>query len=137
MSKLTDEQLKTIEEKRQKALEIKKNKHISLITHSNENVNKTNSTSFVSPCDSKSSSINLKCDVVEDNKFAVFCKYSPKLVAVFKSIPSRSYNPTKKTWTFCLSDFSTLGKHKSFFLITVLLSETGFLENGPWPPKGP
>ncbi|XP_054979212.1 SWI/SNF-related matrix-associated actin-dependent regulator of chromatin subfamily A-like protein 1 isoform X2 [Sorex araneus] len=50
-----------------------------------------------------------KC-VKKGNRFQVVVGYDAKLIAVFKSMPSRSYDPESKTWNFSMTDYSALMK---------------------------
>ncbi|XP_029789738.1 SWI/SNF-related matrix-associated actin-dependent regulator of chromatin subfamily A-like protein 1 isoform X2 [Suricata suricatta] len=43
-------------------------------------------------------------------RFQVKIGYNAQLIAVFKSLPSRNYDPATKTWNFNMSDYSTLMK---------------------------
>nr|XP_044607263.1 SWI/SNF-related matrix-associated actin-dependent regulator of chromatin subfamily A-like protein 1 isoform X2 [Equus asinus] len=44
------------------------------------------------------------------DRFQVKIGYNAELIAVFKSLPSRSYDPATKTWNFSMTDYSTLMK---------------------------
>uniref|UniRef100_A0A5F9CTR1 SWI/SNF-related matrix-associated actin-dependent regulator of chromatin subfamily A-like protein 1 n=1 Tax=Oryctolagus cuniculus TaxID=9986 RepID=A0A5F9CTR1_RABIT len=44
------------------------------------------------------------------DRFQVKIGYNAELIAVFKSLPSRSYDPATKTWNFSMSDYSALMK---------------------------
>ncbi|XP_004864673.1 SWI/SNF-related matrix-associated actin-dependent regulator of chromatin subfamily A-like protein 1 isoform X1 [Heterocephalus glaber] len=46
--------------------------------------------------------------VREGERFSVKIGYNAELLAVFKSLPSRIYDPTTKTWNFSLTDYSAL-----------------------------
>ncbi|XP_045151674.1 SWI/SNF-related matrix-associated actin-dependent regulator of chromatin subfamily A-like protein 1 isoform X2 [Echinops telfairi] len=48
-----------------------------------------------------------KC-VREGDRFRVKVGYSAELLAVFKSLPSRHYDPASKTWDFSMTDYSAL-----------------------------
>lgn len=124
MSSLTTDQLKKIEEKRQKALELKQKKGCATLSFDLDVHTRNGSTMPNSSFANRFIDKNVKCSVVNGGKFTVFCKYSPNIVSVFKSIPSRWYNPTSKTWTFPLSDFSLLGKNIVFVVITYIYSNT-------------
>ncbi|XP_004701652.1 SWI/SNF-related matrix-associated actin-dependent regulator of chromatin subfamily A-like protein 1 isoform X1 [Echinops telfairi] len=50
-----------------------------------------------------------KC-VREGDRFRVKVGYSAELLAVFKSLPSRHYDPASKTWDFSMTDYSALMK---------------------------
>lgn len=44
------------------------------------------------------------------DRFQVKIGYKEELIAVFKSLPSRRYDPVTKTWDFSMSDYSALMK---------------------------
>ncbi|KAK2506440.1 hypothetical protein MC885_012458 [Smutsia gigantea] len=44
------------------------------------------------------------------DRFQVQIGYSAELITVFKSLPSRSYDPATKTWNFSMTDYSALMK---------------------------
>uniref|UniRef100_H0WJS4 SWI/SNF-related matrix-associated actin-dependent regulator of chromatin subfamily A-like protein 1 n=1 Tax=Otolemur garnettii TaxID=30611 RepID=H0WJS4_OTOGA len=44
------------------------------------------------------------------DRFQVNIGYDAELLAVFKSLPSRSYDPDTKTWNFSMADYSALMK---------------------------
>ncbi|XP_058520967.1 SWI/SNF-related matrix-associated actin-dependent regulator of chromatin subfamily A-like protein 1 [Ochotona princeps] len=44
------------------------------------------------------------------DRFQVKIGYNAELIAVFKSLPSRSYDPASKTWSFSMSDYGALMK---------------------------
>ncbi|XP_037379908.1 SWI/SNF-related matrix-associated actin-dependent regulator of chromatin subfamily A-like protein 1 isoform X2 [Talpa occidentalis] len=48
-----------------------------------------------------------KC-IRKGDRFQVVIGYNAELIAVFKSLPSRSYDPATKTWNFSMTDYSTL-----------------------------
>lgn len=48
-----------------------------------------------------------KC-VRKGERFQVVIGYNAELIAVFKSLPSRSYDPATKTWDFSMTDYSAL-----------------------------
>ncbi|XP_075385129.1 SWI/SNF-related matrix-associated actin-dependent regulator of chromatin subfamily A-like protein 1 [Tenrec ecaudatus] len=50
-----------------------------------------------------------KC-VRAGDRFRVKVGYNAELLAVFKSLPSRRYDPDSKTWDFCMTDYSALMK---------------------------
>lgn len=50
-----------------------------------------------------------KC-IKKGNRFQVLIGYDAKLIAVFKSLPSRNYDPDTKTWNFSMTDYKTLMK---------------------------
>ncbi|KAI6053833.1 SWI/SNF-related matrix-associated actin-dependent regulator of chromatin subfamily A-like protein 1 [Marmota monax] len=55
------------------------------------------------------SSTQGKC-IRDGDRFRVQIGYNKQLLAVFKSLPSRSYDPATKTWDFNMSDYSALMK---------------------------
>ena len=114
MSSLTPNQLQQIEENRKKALKLKKEK-ASLASSSSA----LSGSSAVDKCGSSNSQIfssdqqsikGLQCNAVGEDRFVVTCNYSSKLISIFKTIPSKQYDPASKSWTFSLSDFSNLRK---------------------------
>ena len=133
MSNLTDDQLKLIEENRQKALKLKQQKHLSLSKRSSTKTsnsvkhfytkyhsnNSSSPTKVFSPQNDdlikREGNEKLLCKLVDDDRFVIICKYNPKLIAVFKSIKSRRYEPETKAWTFLVADFSLLGETKIDF----------------------
>ncbi|KAG8520838.1 SWI/SNF-related matrix-associated actin-dependent regulator of chromatin subfamily A-like protein 1 [Galemys pyrenaicus] len=48
-----------------------------------------------------------KC-IRKGDRFQVVIGFNAELIAVFKSLPSRSYDPATKTWNFSMTDYSTL-----------------------------
>ncbi|XP_004641407.1 SWI/SNF-related matrix-associated actin-dependent regulator of chromatin subfamily A-like protein 1 [Octodon degus] len=44
----------------------------------------------------------------EGDRFSVKIGYNEELLAVFKSLPSRIYDPTTKTWNFSMADYGAL-----------------------------
>uniref|UniRef100_A0A8C0BW70 SWI/SNF-related matrix-associated actin-dependent regulator of chromatin subfamily A-like protein 1 n=1 Tax=Buteo japonicus TaxID=224669 RepID=A0A8C0BW70_9AVES len=48
-----------------------------------------------------------KCVKYGEDRFQVETGYNAELIAVFKKIPSKSYDPTIKKWNFSLDDYST------------------------------
>ncbi|XP_040123700.1 SWI/SNF-related matrix-associated actin-dependent regulator of chromatin subfamily A-like protein 1 isoform X4 [Ictidomys tridecemlineatus] len=55
------------------------------------------------------SSTQGKC-IRDGDRFRVQIGYNKQLLEVFKSLPSRSYDPATKTWDFSMSDYSALMK---------------------------
>ncbi|XP_077874099.1 SWI/SNF-related matrix-associated actin-dependent regulator of chromatin subfamily A-like protein 1 isoform X3 [Ictidomys tridecemlineatus] len=53
------------------------------------------------------SSTQGKC-IRDGDRFRVQIGYNKQLLEVFKSLPSRSYDPATKTWDFSMSDYSAL-----------------------------
>ncbi|XP_055967956.1 SWI/SNF-related matrix-associated actin-dependent regulator of chromatin subfamily A-like protein 1 [Sorex fumeus] len=50
-----------------------------------------------------------KC-IKKGDRFQVVIGYDAKLIAVFKSVPSRRYDPESKTWNFSMTDYGALMK---------------------------
>ncbi|NXL91964.1 SMAL1 protein, partial [Alectura lathami] len=48
-----------------------------------------------------------KCVKYGENRFQVEIGYHAELIALFKEIPSRNYDPTMKKWNFSLEDYSS------------------------------
>ncbi|KAG7464161.1 hypothetical protein MATL_G00184420 [Megalops atlanticus] len=53
-------------------------------------------------------SVRGKCVAHSAGRFRVEVGYSAELIAVFKSIPSRNYDPATKMWNFSLEDYHQL-----------------------------
>lgn len=53
-------------------------------------------------------SVRGKCVPHAEDRFKVEVGYHAELIAVFKSIPSKNYDPAAKTWNFSLDDYSQL-----------------------------
>ncbi|XP_062287547.1 SWI/SNF-related matrix-associated actin-dependent regulator of chromatin subfamily A-like protein 1 [Scomber scombrus] len=53
-------------------------------------------------------SVRGKCVPHTDDRFRVEVSYHAELIAVFKSIPSKNYDPATKTWNFSLEDYQQL-----------------------------
>ncbi|KAM8856911.1 SWI/SNF-related matrix-associated actin-dependent regulator of chromatin subfamily A-like protein 1 [Synchiropus picturatus] len=53
-------------------------------------------------------SVRGKCVPHSDDRFRVEVRYQPELIAVFKSIPSKNYDPATKMWNFNLMDYRLL-----------------------------
>ncbi|XP_037542322.1 SWI/SNF-related matrix-associated actin-dependent regulator of chromatin subfamily A-like protein 1 [Nematolebias whitei] len=53
-------------------------------------------------------SVRGKCVPHTENRFRVEVSYHVELISVFKSIASRNYDPTTKTWNFSLDDYGQL-----------------------------
>ncbi|XP_061926024.1 SWI/SNF-related matrix-associated actin-dependent regulator of chromatin subfamily A-like protein 1 [Entelurus aequoreus] len=49
-----------------------------------------------------------KCVLHTEGRFRVEVGYNAELIAVFKSIPSKSYDPTTKMWSFSMEDYQEL-----------------------------
>ncbi|XP_077437099.1 SWI/SNF-related matrix-associated actin-dependent regulator of chromatin subfamily A-like protein 1 [Vanacampus margaritifer] len=49
-----------------------------------------------------------KCVPHTDGRFRVEVGYHAELIAVFKSIPSKTYDPANKTWNFSMEDYQQL-----------------------------
>ncbi|XP_009994542.1 PREDICTED: SWI/SNF-related matrix-associated actin-dependent regulator of chromatin subfamily A-like protein 1 [Chaetura pelagica] len=65
------------------------------------------STSEAAPCKKANSVTKGKCVKYGEDRFQVEIGYNAELIAVFKKIPSRSYDPTIKKWDFSLEDYSS------------------------------
>ncbi|NXX79752.1 SMAL1 protein, partial [Urocolius indicus] len=59
------------------------------------------------PCKKANNITKGKCVKYEGDRFQVEVGYNAELVAVFKKIPSRSYDPATKKWNFSLEDYSS------------------------------
>ncbi|KAM4730927.1 SWI/SNF-related matrix-associated actin-dependent regulator of chromatin subfamily A-like protein 1 [Anableps anableps] len=53
-------------------------------------------------------SVRGKCVPHAEYRFKVEVGYHAELIAIFKSIPSKNYDPTTKTWNFSLDDYTQL-----------------------------
>ncbi|XP_007577659.1 SWI/SNF-related matrix-associated actin-dependent regulator of chromatin subfamily A-like protein 1 isoform X2 [Poecilia formosa] len=53
-------------------------------------------------------SVRGKCVPHAEDRFKVEVGYHAELIAVFKSIPSKNYDPATKTWNFSLDDYTQL-----------------------------
>ncbi|NXF01892.1 SMAL1 protein, partial [Smithornis capensis] len=62
-----------------------------------------------------------KCVKYGEDRFQVNIGYNADLVAVFKKVPSKAYDPDTKTWNFKLEDYSRLMKAANQ-LSTVILA---------------
>ncbi|OPJ79872.1 SWI/SNF-related matrix-associated actin-dependent regulator of chromatin subfamily A-like protein 1 [Patagioenas fasciata monilis] len=51
-----------------------------------------------------------KCVKYGEDRFQVEVGYNAELIALFKKIPSKSYDPTMKKWNFSLEDYSNFMK---------------------------
>ncbi|PKU46583.1 swi snf-related matrix-associated actin-dependent regulator of chromatin subfamily a-like protein 1 [Limosa lapponica baueri] len=49
-----------------------------------------------------------KCVKYGEDRFQVEIGYNAELIAIFKKIPSKSYDPAMKKWNFSLEDYSSL-----------------------------
>lgn len=121
MSKLSEEQLKMIEENRKRALQLKqrKTKTLNNFVQSNTPYTGQNFKPFSKKVEDPvpSTVTTLTCKQINNNRFVVNCKYDKKLINVFKKISSKSYNPEDKTWSFSMNHFDLLGEviSKIFF----------------------
>ncbi|XP_074857466.1 SWI/SNF-related matrix-associated actin-dependent regulator of chromatin subfamily A-like protein 1 isoform X2 [Carettochelys insculpta] len=60
-------------------------------------------------CHRKAHSVTTgRCVKYREDRFQVEVGYNAELIAVFKKIPSRSYDPTMKMWNFSLEDYRNL-----------------------------
>ncbi|NXX47569.1 SMAL1 protein, partial [Tricholaema leucomelas] len=57
-------------------------------------------------CKKASSVTKGKCVKYGEDRFQVEVGYNAELIAVFKTIPSKSYDPALKKWNFSLADYS-------------------------------
>ncbi|KAM3861944.1 SWI/SNF-related matrix-associated actin-dependent regulator of chromatin subfamily A-like protein 1 [Diretmus argenteus] len=64
--------------------------------------------STVVPPKKASISVRGKCVSHSDERFRVEVRYHAELIAVFKAIPSKNYDPATKTWNFSLEDYQQL-----------------------------
>uniref|UniRef100_A0A672JLD9 SWI/SNF-related matrix-associated actin-dependent regulator of chromatin subfamily A-like protein 1 n=1 Tax=Salarias fasciatus TaxID=181472 RepID=A0A672JLD9_SALFA len=53
-------------------------------------------------------SVRGKCVLHTEGRFRVEVSYHAELIAVFKSIPSKNYDPSTKMWNFSLEDYQPL-----------------------------
>ncbi|NXU89032.1 SMAL1 protein, partial [Xiphorhynchus elegans] len=66
---------------------------------------------FEAPSGKKTSNVTRgKCVKYGEDRFQVEIGYNAELVAVFKKIPSKAYDPVMKKWNFSLEDYSSLMK---------------------------
>ncbi|XP_051479833.1 SWI/SNF-related matrix-associated actin-dependent regulator of chromatin subfamily A-like protein 1 isoform X2 [Apus apus] len=65
------------------------------------------SISEAASCKKANNVIKGKCVKYGEDRFQVEIGYNAELIAVFKKIPSRSYDPTIKKWNFSLEDYSS------------------------------
>ncbi|XP_036872336.2 SWI/SNF-related matrix-associated actin-dependent regulator of chromatin subfamily A-like protein 1 isoform X1 [Manis javanica] len=66
------------------------------------------------------------------DRFQVQIGYSAELITVFKSLPSRSYDPATKTWNFSMTDYSALmtaAQHLSTVTLQPLEGAEGIRES--------
>ncbi|NWW21732.1 SMAL1 protein, partial [Falcunculus frontatus] len=49
-----------------------------------------------------------KCVKYEEDRFQVEIGYNAELIAVFKKVPSKAYDPAMKKWNFSMEDYSSL-----------------------------
>ncbi|XP_038124099.1 SWI/SNF-related matrix-associated actin-dependent regulator of chromatin subfamily A-like protein 1 [Cyprinodon tularosa] len=68
------------------------------------------SSTLSAPLPAKKAAISVrgKCVPHAENRFKVEVGYNAELIAVFKSIPSKTYDPATKTWSFSLDDYTQL-----------------------------
>ncbi|XP_059199416.1 SWI/SNF-related matrix-associated actin-dependent regulator of chromatin subfamily A-like protein 1 [Centropristis striata] len=66
------------------------------------------STSNAVPAKKPAISVRGKCVSHSEDRFRVEVGYHAELIAVFKSIPSKNYDPTTKMWNFSLEDYRQL-----------------------------
>ncbi|KAK5861167.1 hypothetical protein PBY51_022583 [Eleginops maclovinus] len=68
----------------------------------------TSSTFAAVPAKKPAISVRGKCLVHTEGRFRVEVGYHAELIAVFKSIPSKNYDPATKMWNFGLEDYQVL-----------------------------
>ncbi|XP_054642861.1 SWI/SNF-related matrix-associated actin-dependent regulator of chromatin subfamily A-like protein 1 isoform X2 [Dunckerocampus dactyliophorus] len=66
------------------------------------------STSKAVPAKKPAISTRGKCVLHTEGRFRVEVGYNAELIAVFKSIPSKSYDPSNKMWSFSMEDYQEL-----------------------------
>ncbi|KAM6269250.1 SWI/SNF-related matrix-associated actin-dependent regulator of chromatin subfamily A-like protein 1 isoform 3-T3 [Porphyrio hochstetteri] len=66
------------------------------------------STFEAASCKKASNITKGKCVKYREDRFQVEIGYNADLIAVFKNIPSKSYDPAMKKWNFSLEDYSSL-----------------------------
>ncbi|NWR69179.1 SMAL1 protein, partial [Centropus unirufus] len=66
------------------------------------------STFEAASCKKANSVTKGKCVKYGEDRFQVEIGYNAELIAVFKKIPSKSYDPALKKWNFSLEDYSNL-----------------------------
>ncbi|KAM6934194.1 SWI/SNF-related matrix-associated actin-dependent regulator of chromatin subfamily A-like protein 1 [Xenentodon cancila] len=64
----------------------------------------------LNPVPAKKAAISVrgKCVPHSENRFRVEVGYHAELIAVFKTVPSKNYDPVTKTWNFSLEDYGQL-----------------------------
>ncbi|NXN99728.1 SMAL1 protein, partial [Rhinopomastus cyanomelas] len=68
---------------------------------------KLTSSTFEAPSCKKANSVTKgKCVKYGEDRFQVEVGYNPELIAIFKKVPSKSYDPALKKWNFSLDDYS-------------------------------
>ncbi|XP_035532610.1 SWI/SNF-related matrix-associated actin-dependent regulator of chromatin subfamily A-like protein 1 [Morone saxatilis] len=66
------------------------------------------SASSALPAKKPAISVRGKCVPHAEDRFRVEVGYHAQLIAVFKAIPSKNYDPSTKTWNFSLEDYQQL-----------------------------
>ncbi|NXJ15467.1 SMAL1 protein, partial [Odontophorus gujanensis] len=66
-----------------------------------------------------------KCVKYGEDRFQVEIGYNAELIALFKKIPTRSYDPTTKKWNFSLEDYSSLMEAASQLSSVILVPLEG------------
>uniref|UniRef100_A0A8C3K2K0 SWI/SNF-related matrix-associated actin-dependent regulator of chromatin subfamily A-like protein 1 n=1 Tax=Calidris pygmaea TaxID=425635 RepID=A0A8C3K2K0_9CHAR len=66
------------------------------------------STFEAASCKKANSVAQGKCVKYGEDRFQVEIGYNAELIAIFKKIPSKSYDPAMKKWNFSLEDYSSL-----------------------------
>lgn len=130
-TKLTDEQIKRMEENRRKALERKaqlsnqqqapKVATLSSINSSSSSTAPQSSNGFISnqanapkpthTNNNDSSGLTGKCQLLADdpeNRFEIIIGFNKNLIEMFKTINSRKYDPDTKRWNFSLKSYDEI-----------------------------
>ncbi|PSN48342.1 SWI/SNF-related matrix-associated actin-dependent regulator of chromatin subfamily A-like protein 1 [Blattella germanica] len=63
------------------------------------------------------------CRLLSKERFTIVIPYQAQLIDIFKSIPSRAYDPKEKTWNFALSDYNLVLKKAQQLKGAVSISE--------------
>uniref|UniRef100_A0A8C3JZE9 SWI/SNF-related matrix-associated actin-dependent regulator of chromatin subfamily A-like protein 1 n=1 Tax=Calidris pygmaea TaxID=425635 RepID=A0A8C3JZE9_9CHAR len=82
------------------------------------------STFEAASCKKANSVAQGKCVKYGEDRFQVEIGYNAELIAIFKKIPSKSYDPAMKKWNFSLEDYSSL--NSNFVGKCVLISRLRF-----------
>ncbi|XP_053554084.1 SWI/SNF-related matrix-associated actin-dependent regulator of chromatin subfamily A-like protein 1 [Bombina bombina] len=68
----------------------------------------------------KTPNVRGKCVKYLEDRFRVEVGYNAELIALFKTIPSKNYDPATKMWNFSLEDYSTLMSEVQQLMTVVL-----------------